>query len=911
MGLKSEKNDLSLTSQVVILIFYTIFVGMHVIITFLFDWDKWILLPIAAGVVAGWVFYIGGVFKVRQRLWLIASFMMVTYFIYGTHLTSTYDLAIVMTSLMILFITTGMKGTIILCLITYYITMTYDVVKLALDGMTFDSLIIARTIMHYSVMAMIAWFSVNTIKKWNQIMDASKDEIEELQDSTERLNDFLANVSHEIRTPVNAIIGLTGICIDKEKNPEIERDMREVRLAGRKVANQIGDILDFSEVDRRNAVKNPEDFMLSSMMNDLMMDIREIMKDEVELVIDIDARIPAVMNSDVAKLKKIILALTSNAIKYTNNGGVYLKLSPEEQPYGINLIIEITDTGVGMSEAELERVMERFYQSDSGRARSSGGLGLGLAIVSGFVELLGGFMTIQSKVDEGTMVRVSLPMSVVDEAHCMSIQSSKKPAVGSYLHVDNLSNPSVREFYTMQAIHMSLGLGMEIIKVDSRADLDRLVKEKRLTHLIVGWKEYAQDKDYLENLAKTIRIYLLSGPEEKVPADSRLKRMDKPIYAFPLVSVINSDESDEREIGREMKLYGVRALVVDDEPMNIVVAKSIFKRYEMVVDSATSGREAVECCRGKGYDIIFMDHMMSGMDGVEAMKKIRSDVKGVNHETPMVALTANAMSSAKQMFLSEGFDGFVSKPIEIEELERTIRKVLPKNMVSYVDAKGTEAGNPADSDTQTVQKSESSDVLKFSAGDDRDISEFGADGDVLEFSAGGSDDILEFSAGDGSADEPPKRDFAEVEKKLVEYGVSVDDAHLFLSNDDDLYEQLLIQFAEGVPERVEKLNGFLESKDIKNYEVLIHSTKSNTKMIGFMEISEDARKLEEAANEGNEEYIAANHERVVNMCLDAASFISGIPGLSGGREAAPAKGEDEDASFEVLEFGPVEGGEQA
>ena len=119
--------------------------------------------------------------------------------------------------------------------------------------------------------------------------------------------------------------------------------------------------------------------------------------------------------------------------------------------------------------------------------------------------------------------------------------------------------------------------------------------------------------------------------------------------------------------------------------MNLVVAKSIFKRYEMVVDSASSGYEAVEFCRGKGFDIIFMDHMMGGMDGVEAMKKIRSDVKGVNHETPMIALTANAMSSAKQMFLSEGFDGFVSKPIEIEELERTIRRVLPKNLISYVE----------------------------------------------------------------------------------------------------------------------------------------------------------------------------------------------------------------------------------
>ena len=345
MGLKSEKNDLFQASQVVIILFYTIFVVMHVVITFMFGWEKWILLPILAAVVASWALYIGGVFKPRQRIWLIASFMMVTYFIYGTHLTSTYDLAIVMASLMVLFITAGMKGTIILCLVTYYITMTYDIIKLVLEGETqFDNLLIARTVMHYCVMAMIAWFSVNTVQKWKDIMDASAKEIDDLQDSTERLNDFLANVSHEIRTPVNAIIGLSGVCIDQEKNPEIEKNMIAVHSAGRKVADQIGDILDFSEIDRRNAVKNCEDYMMSSMMNDIMTDIREMMKEGVELVIDIDSRTPEVMNTDVAKLKKIIKALVSNGMKYTNTGGVYLKISSDPQPYGVNLIIEVSDT---------------------------------------------------------------------------------------------------------------------------------------------------------------------------------------------------------------------------------------------------------------------------------------------------------------------------------------------------------------------------------------------------------------------------------------------------------------------------------------------------------------------------------------------------------------------------------------
>ena len=893
MDLKSGKNELFQNSQVVLLIFYTIFVGMHIAITFMFEWDKWILLPILVGVAVSWALYIGSVFKPTQRIWLIAGFMMVTYFIYGTHLTSTYDLAIVIASLMILFITTGVKGTIILCQITFYITMTYDVVMLIIQGeTTFDSILIARTIMHYLVVTMIAWFSQNTINKWNLVMDASKEEIDDLQDSTERLNDFLANVSHEIRTPVNAIIGLSGICIDKETNPEIEKDLIAVRSSGRRVADQISDILDFSEIDRGKAVKNCEDYMLSSMMNDLVNDIREIMKEEVELVIDIDHRIPAVMNSDVGKIKKIIKALVSNGIKYTTEGGVFLKIGYEQQAYGINLLIEVTDTGSGMSEEELERIRERYYQADSGRARNAGGLGLGIPIVSGFVDLLGGFMTIDSKLGVGTTVRVSIPQTVVDDTNCISIRSSKQPVLGSFFHFDLLTNPVIRECYSVQAISLSKGLGMEINIIENREHLLKITKEKELTHLFVGPDVYEEEKDLLEQMATKMKVIYLAGPNDKLPEGSRLHTMEKPFYSIPVVSIINADaDMDAHERGT-MKLYGVRALVVDDEPMNLVVAKSIFKRYEMVVDTASSGREAVECCRVKGYDIIFMDHMMGGMDGVEAMKKIRTDVKGVNHETAMVALTANAMSSARQMFLSEGFDGFVSKPIVVEELERTLRKVLPKNLISYEELSDEtvkedvdEAGNEAEI---TVDKTQSDNTVEGKE-----------EADVKEAAPAGG--------------------FNEVMDKLKACGVNVDEAMTYASGDTDLYEQLLMQFATGVSDRVSKLSAYHDNKEIKNYEVLIHSTKSNSKMIGFMDLSEEARLLEVAAHEQDEAYLDAHHKHAMESIEAAGKTILECMGKASEDTIASEEsdvlefGAEDVMEFDaedVLEFTPSEGGDR-
>ena len=443
MSTTNDNNDLFQSSHLTLLVSYTIFAIILVIESLLLGWEKWALLIIIVGITMAWVLHIRHNTPSVVRIWVYAILMMGCYFFYGIHQTSTFDLALVMAGVIMINTLTGKKSLITLCEFTYFVTMAYELVNMMATGEFFDVLIITRSILHICLVIFIGRFAKIIIDKWMQVMKRSEGEIEQLTDATEHLNDFLANVSHELRTPVNAIIGLTTLCIDKSRHREIQGDLIAVRDAGRKVADQISDILDYSEIDRKKAVCNNEDYMLSSVLHDLVNDVKQYKSKNVELIIDVDPSIPAVMNTDVSKLKKILKSLITNGLKYTQQGGVYVRITTIKHEYGINLCIEVTDTGKGMTEYELEKVYDSFYQADSSRTRQGGGLGLGLAITSGFVALLGGFMTIDSKPDVGTTVHVSIPQRVIDPLSCMSVSAPDKLCLGAFLHFEKYDNPAV------------------------------------------------------------------------------------------------------------------------------------------------------------------------------------------------------------------------------------------------------------------------------------------------------------------------------------------------------------------------------------------------------------------------------------------------------------------------------------
>lgn len=806
-----ESNELFQSSHLTLLLSYSVFSGILIAESLMLGWEKWALILIALGVIISWVLHLRHDTPANIRLWIYAVLMMGTYFFYGTHITSTFDLAVVISAVIMLFTMTGVKSMITLCQVTYYGTMIYELVMMVQAGETFDSLVISRTALHLCMVFFVGFFAKTIIDKWLEVLNRSKDEVVQLKDATEKLNDFLANVSHELRTPVNAIIGLTTICIEKSRNREVEGDMIAVRNAGRKVAEQISDILDYSEIDRHKAVRNNEDYMLSSVLHDLVTDIKQYKSKDVELIIDVDPAIPAVMNTDVSKLKKILKALISNGLKYTQKGGVYVRVSTEEQEYGVNLCIEVTDTGIGMTEYELEKVYESFYQADSSRTRMGGGLGLGLAIVSGFVSLLGGFMTIQSSPESGTTVNVSIPQKVVDPVSCMSVENPDKLCIGAFLHFEKYENPAVRDYYNSMVLNIVRGLGIQMHRVNNTSNLKLLRDSIHMTHLFVGEDEYRDNVALLEKLARDMVVAVVANDDLVLPEGSRVRLLEKPFYCFPVVSVLNSRVGEQEESSKKMRCNGVRALVVDDETMNLVVARSIFSRYGMEVTTVTSGQESIDICRESVFDIIFMDHMMSGMDGVEAMKRIRTDVSGLNGSIPIVALTANAMSSAKQMFLAEGFDGFVSKPVEKDELERVLKTVLPNKFITY-EEDGAESDEP---EAEYVSRKEPS---------------------TVEVKADPMD-------------------------RLDDVGINTAAGLKYCVDDMEFYKSLLVQFASEFDEKQASIRSCYAKKDWHNYEILVHALKSTAKMIGAADLSEKAKTLEMAAKKSDEETIVNNHDQ--------------------------------------------------
>ncbi len=703
MNEKLKNNELFKASYLMILISYTIFSGALIAEGLLLGWEKWALFLVFTAVLLGWGIYVNQNIGAYTKLWFISVLISATFFFYGIHETSTFDLAPIMATVIMLDIMTGVPELIKLCLVTYFLTFSYSIATWIVRGKFFDKLIISRTILHAGLIIIVATIAQAIMTRWKSVLEKVGDEIKDLEEGTERIGDFLARVSHEIRTPANAIIGLTEVSLEKEKDEDIKEDMTSVLEAGRRISDQISDILDYSELDRRSIAVNKEDYTLASIIYDVSEQIRPFLKEGCELVINVEPTVPAVMNTDVIKLKRIIHHLLENALKFTIDGGVYMHIYSIKEDYGVNLCIDVEDTGIGMEEDELENALVGFYKADSSRAVSTGGLGLGLPIVSGLVSSLGGFLTIKSRINVGTTVSLSIPQIVVDGSNCMSLRSKETLSCCAFIRFDKFKSPIVREYYARIMMNIVGGLDIKVYRVESVEDLKKLCERVSLTHLMLGREEYECDIPFINSLSRKTLIILTIGEDYYLDPASNIYRLSKPVSSFSVTGFLNMDLSNWKKENEYLRLERVKALVVDDEPLNLTVARGIMGRYGMSIDTALSGKESIEACDNVEYDIVFMDHMMPGMDGIEAAKTIRRRARSRGHRPAIVALTANAVSSAKEMFFSEGFDGFISKPIELSELERVMRRVLPLDKMDFVKADDSQNASLSDGDYRAGQ----------------------------------------------------------------------------------------------------------------------------------------------------------------------------------------------------------------
>lgn len=583
------------------------------------------------------------------------------------------------------------------------------------------------------------------------LVDQRTDELAEqiiaTESASQAKSSFLALMSHEMRTPLNAIIGLSQLALDDNAEPkEVRENTERIYGSGITLLHIVNDILDISKIEAGKMEIIPVNYDMASLINDtITLNILRINNKPIEFKLHIDPSMPANFFGDELRVKQIMNNLLSNAFKYTQKGTVDWTLSHEREGDTLWLTASIKDTGMGIRQEDVEKLFSDYNQVDTKANRKIEGTGLGLAIVKKMIDLMDGSILVESSYGEGSTFTVRVRQAYVDDAI----------------------------------------LGEKLV---------RSLTEFR----------YTEQKQQMSN--EFVRI----------------------------------------------KLPNARVLVVDDVETNLIVAKGFMKPYGMTIDCVTNGPDALVALREEKvhYDALFVDHMMPGMDGIELTHIIREEIgSDYARNIPIIAMTANAVMGSEEMFLSNGFDAFLAKPVEIDQLDAVIRKWV----------RGKEADNETDEQC----------FLAEEVAPRRE-----QEGDQAA--------VLVFDTLDGS-------------------GLNWEAGLARFSGNEESYLDVLTAYVTYTPGMLDDLERWSEER-LDEYAITVHGIKGSSRTIGAEALGSQAEALEFAAKEGNVAFIRETEEGFLAETRDLIAKIAACISLARGGAAKPAKDKpDRDLLKELAE----------
>ncbi|MBO5209753.1 MAG: response regulator [Lachnospiraceae bacterium] len=553
-------------------------------------------------------------------------------------------------------------------------------------GYTYEQVYIVRIPVVYLIevtMCLIIEYRALNYRKQQDIL------LQKAEAANHAKSDFLANMSHEIRTPMNAILGMCELVLNEDLSEEVRENCNNIHLSGKNLLGIINDLLDFSKIEAGKMEIVEDTYQLSSLLNDVInMAMARMGNKGIEFLVDCDPNIPDKLYGDEIRIRQIMVNLLTNAIKFTREGGVLFQIHAREERYGINLIIKVTDSGIGIKKENQEKVFSSFSQVDTKKNRAIEGTGLGLPISKKLTQMMGGFIHVESEYGVGTEFTVVIPQKIIDPTPIVEIKDKEKLHVLVYIRFPKFEYSFVGENYRNVIHNMGTGFDLDYKLCDTFEEAREELEQKEYTHLFIAREEYAENQAYFNQFINKMDIAVVQNRDNRIPVAEGIRNVYKPFYVLSVGNAINRvnviNDLAQKNINRgRFTAPDAKILVVDDNAMNLKVALGLMKPYRMMVRTADSGQEAIDLMKQQQFDIVFMDHMMPGMDGVETVHKIRSSSNPYFQNVPIVALTANAVNGAREMFLEEGFQDFVAKPIEISALERSLRKFLPRDLIKH------------------------------------------------------------------------------------------------------------------------------------------------------------------------------------------------------------------------------------
>ena len=495
---------------------------------------------------------------------------------------------------------------------------------------------------------------------------------------------FLANMSHEIRTPMNAVKGLSELLALTELSTLQRNYVTNIISSANSLLGILNDILDFSKIDANKLELIEGRYDLAELISSLS-NVVSLKADEKQLLMTIDAApdLPRILYGDDVRVKQILINILSNAVKYTNKGYVKLSIHMEYEADTAYLVCSIEDSGIGIRADDLPNLFDAFSRVDLITNRSIQGTGLGLAISRQLALAMGGNIWVNSEYGKGSTFTLRIPQKVMDASPMAEVDNKhgKKVLlldVGRYMaHVEKLLQ-SLRVNYLMISADTMLP-GLDVLA--------------EFTHCIHDESNSAQAIEILHQAIPKCRFGALKNIRHAMAvSDVDDTILYLPLFIKDLAVFLNKFAHDPETIAissstaEKIIVRNARFLVVDDSDLNLLVSTEMLKSFQAEVYSAEDGEKALALCRKHVFDLIFMDHMMPGKDGIETSKDIRTDKKGgLNQETPIIALTANVVNDMASYYLQCGLNDFLSKPVAMVDLGKVLLKWLPPEKITLPD----------------------------------------------------------------------------------------------------------------------------------------------------------------------------------------------------------------------------------
>jgi len=629
-----------------------------------------------------------------------------------------------------------------------------------------------------------------------KLMEQLEEEKNRAEEANEAKSQFMSNMSHEIRTPMNAIVGMTDILLREDMPAQTKEYLHNIRSSGDALLTIVNDILDFSKIEAGKMDIVPVEYEPMSMFHDLsMIFLNRIGDKNVELLYDIDVDMPMKLYGDRQRIRQIIINLMNNAIKFTEEG--FVKLTVKTEPLDenrVNVVYQIEDSGQGIKEEDFNKLFRNFQQVDQEKNRNKEGTGLGLAISKQLAEMMGGSIGVSSEYGKGSCFYFHIPQEVRSENKAASIKTDK---IENTVVTGKFMNPYIREQYE----YLVKKYGVKSVPFEAV-----FAKEVKANIVLTDDVDMLTIDMCNQMSACDTMLCVLHNPMQQNLSDKQAIMVHKPLYSLNFCQVVSGEKiiSEEEKDVLRFIAPDAKILVVDDHEMNLKVVKGLLEPIQIQIDTADSGKSAIEKVKNKEYDMVFMDHMMPGMDGVEALKEIRKLEGDYYKNLPVIALTANATVEAQEYFKESGFYDFVPKPIKIKEICSCIRTWLPTEKVLVKTI--TDIENPFD---------------------EADI----------------EDDYVEG---------------LQIEGLNTKEGIEN-------SGSKELYISLLGDYYKLIDTKATKIEKCLADGLLRDFTIEVHALKSTSRTIGAMELSEMFCELEQLGNANDQKMLEIKTPDVLSL----------------------------------------------